>query len=87
MRGEDGSNADMAEQVLDSVTVQPGLAQSGKGASYTASLRSGTRADLRRKPPSFAVVRLGEVDQLEEEGEGARESVGCVGSRCELVDA
>src|SRR6185312_12493112 len=70
MRGKDGGNADSLQKIVRLGRVQSGLAQSAQRSPQIASLRRSILIQLDGQPPAFAVVRLGQVDQLEIKTEG-----------------
>jgi len=49
-----------------------------QGSAKGATLGDGFSAELERQPAAFAVVGLGEIDELEVKTEGAAQLVGLV---------
>ncbi len=82
VRGEDGGDADMGEQVDGLGEGSSGEPEGTQGAAERAALdvrvhlRAGSRLDLMGEAPALAVVGFGEIDELEVEGEGASDLIG-----------
>ena len=76
VRGEDGRDADAAEQSEGLVAGVSGQAESTERSAKAAALGCGFGRELGGETAAFAVIGLGEIDELEVEGEGAGEVVG-----------
>src|SRR6202034_4090921 len=78
VRGEDRHDEDAAQPRQGFFRGDASFAHGAQGAPQFAALRLSflVAGDLQRSAAAFAVIRLGEVDELEVEGEGAAELVG-----------
>jgi hypothetical protein len=85
VRGEDGGDADAGEEREGVGAGEPCLAEAAQGAAEAAALRWGGGVEQGGAAAALAVVGLGEIDELEVEGEGAGEEVGGVGVGGDVV--
>jgi hypothetical protein len=86
MRGEYRRDADAIEQGVELIGGDAGLAKAAEGSAKVSALRRcSALIELEGEAAAFAVIGLGEVDELEVEAEGAGELVG--GGKVEGVDA
>ncbi len=76
MRGKDGDDEDASEPVHGFGGADADAAHFAQGAHERAPLAAGFTAELQRDSAALAVIRFGKVDELEVEGEGAREQNG-----------
>ncbi len=81
MSGEYWRDADCAEQLVGIFCGDAGLLKPAKCSAQAAALDiflEGRQCLIERggKAAALAVVRLGEIDELEVEAEGARQAVG-----------
>ncbi len=79
VRGEDGDDLDAAQRVERFVATEPRVLHAAQGAAEGAGLRRAFGAQLRGDAAALAVVRLGDVGQLEVDGEGFRQPVRLFG--------
>ena len=89
VRGEDGRDADETKKRAGMVGADAGLAHASEGPAQVATLycacRGNALAKLMGETTAFAVIGLGQVDELEVEAEGPGELVG--GGKVEGADA
>src|SRR6185437_15828253 len=75
VRGEDGRDADAAEEVVGLGGVETGFAEAAEGSAEIATLRGGVLIELDGETATLAVIGFGEVDELEIESEGTGELI------------